>query len=260
MRWERRTHLIPVLELLERAAADPGVSALWIELRSLRAGWATLQSLRSALVKARERGKKVLVFLEEADNGSAYLASAADRIVMAPAGAMHLVGLRAEVLFLRGALERARVEPEFVRLGEYKSATEPFTRTSLSPEARDALDAILDDLYDQFVIGIAEGRSLTPEQVRALIDAGPYRAGEAKEAGLLDAVLYEDEVEGYLSEMIQAGGKKPAVVTADVYLRHARRSAPPAGTRLPPPQPDLSDRPARRQPRRIGACERYHLA
>jgi protease-4 len=220
----------------ERAAADPGVSALWIELRSLRAGWATLQSLRSALVKARERGKKVLVFLEEADNGSAYLASAADRIVMAPAGAMHLVGLRAEVLFLRGALERARVEPEFVRLGEYKSATEPFTRTSLSPEARDALDAILDDLYDQFVIGIAEGRSLTPEQVRALIDAGPYRAGEAKEAGLLDAVLYEDEVEGYLGEMIRAGGKKPAVVPADVYLRHARRSAPPAGTRLPPPR------------------------
>jgi protease-4 len=236
LRWERRVHLVPLLELLDRAAEDPGVSALWIEMRSLRAGWATLQTLRGAVLKARGRGKKVLVFLEEADNGSAYLASAADRVVMAPAGAMHLVGLRAEVLFLRGALDRARVEPEFVRLGEYKSATEPFTRTSLSPEARDALDAILDDLYDQFVSGIAEGRGLTPKRVRTLIDAGPYRAQEAKEAGLLDDVIYEDEVEACVGGMIQSGDEKPAVVPAEVYLRHARRAPPPPGTRLPPPR------------------------
>jgi protease-4 len=149
---------------------------------------------------------------------------------------MNLTGLRAEVLFLKGALERARIEPEFLRLGEYKSAIEPFTRTSLSPEARDALDAILDDLYEQLVTGIAEGRRIAPETVRTLIDKGPYRASEAKKAGLLDEVLYEDELESKLGEFVYGNDVKPTVVEAGVYLRRARRRAPPPGAQFPFPR------------------------
>ncbi len=195
-----------------------------------------LQTLRGAILEARRSGKRVIVFLEEAGNGTAFLASAADVVAMAPPGSLHLTGLRAEVLFLRGALDRARVEPEIVRLGEYKSAAEPFTRTSLSPEAREALESILDDLYDQFVAALAEGRGLSPERVRDLIDGGPYRAPAAKEAGLVDEICYEDEIEEKLGGFLGRPGSKPGVIPAGRWLRIARRMAPPPGTRVPAPR------------------------
>ncbi len=234
-RWEKRTYLLSVLELFDRAGADPRVSAVLIEPSGLRAGWATLQTLRRAILRLKERGKKVVVYLEEGDNGLAYLASAADRVVMAPAGMLQLTGLRAEVLFLAGALERARVEPEFGRLGEVKAAVVPFTRTSLSPPARESLDAILDDLYEQLVTGLAEGRGLAPDRVQALIDGGPHRASEAKEAGLVDENLYEDELPNYLATLLGRPGVEPAVVEAPTFLRYAT-ALPPPGAQVPFPK------------------------
>jgi len=235
-RWERRTYLLNVLEILERLSRDARVSAVVIEPSGLKAGWATLQTLRRSLERLRERGKKVILFLEEGDNGLTYLASAADRVVMAPAGMLQLTGLRAEVLFLQGVLERAQVEPEFVRLGEYKSAAETFTRTSLSPAAREALDSILDDLYDQLVSGIAVGRGLAPEQVKSLIDSGPYRAAEAKSAGLVDDILYEDELKDYVAALLDRPADKMGIVEASAYVRYASPAALPPGARVPFPR------------------------
>ena len=235
-RFERRQYLLHVLECLDRAARDPRLEAIWITIDRLEAGWSVLQTLREEILAARRSGKRVIVFFEEAGNGTAFLASAADVVAMAPSGSLHLTGLRAEVLFFRGVLDRARVEPEIVRLGEYKSAAEPFTRTSLSPEAREALESILDDLYDQLVSAVAEGRGLTPERVRALIDAGPYRAPAAREAGLVDEVCYEDELEDKLPGLLGRPDSKPAVIPVGPWLRAARRMPPPPGTRVPPPR------------------------
>ena len=236
LRFERRRYLLHVLECLDRAARDRDLRAIWITIDHLEAGWSVIQTLREAILEARQAGKQVIIFLEEAGSGTAFLAAAADRIVMAPPGSLHLTGLRAEVLFLRGALDRAHVEAEIVRLGEYKSAAEPLTRTSLSPEAREALESILDDLYDQLVSGIAEGRRLAPERVRDLINAGPYRAQAAKDARLVDEVCYEDELEARLPEFLGQPGRKPLVLPAGDYLRMARRMPPPAGSRVPPPR------------------------
>ncbi|MFQ5458578.1 MAG: signal peptide peptidase SppA, partial [Myxococcota bacterium] len=224
------------LAIFERLQRDDGVRAVVIDASRLRAGWATLQTLRRAVAGLRESGKKVILFLEDGDNALAYLAGAADRVIMPPSGTLQLTGLRAEVLFLQGILEKARVQPEFVRLGDYKSAVEPFTRKSLSPPARDALESILDDLYDQLVSGIAEGRGLSSKQIRALIDAGPYRAGEAKAAGLIDETLYEDELEDYLAAQLDRPAEKIGVVEADVYSRFARPPALPPGARVPFPR------------------------
>ncbi len=236
LRFERRSYLLHVLELLDRASRDPRVRAVWIEPTGLRAGWATLQALRRGILDVRAKGKKVLVFLESAGNGVTYLASAADRVLMAPSGTMSLTGLRTEILFLRGTLDRARVEPEFLQLGEYKSSAETLTRSSLSPPAREALNAILDDLYDQIVSGIAEGRGLGPARVREFIDAAPHLAAQAVAHGLIDAARYEDEVEADLRVLLGATERPPSVVEARHYLRAARRLPPPPGTKLQCPR------------------------
>jgi protease-4 len=137
------------------------------------------------------------------------------------------VGLRLESLFLRGVLDRLDIKPEVVRIGRYKSAGERFTRDRTSPEDREQLEALADDLYGELVEGIAKGRGLAPEVVRDLIDRGPYHARAAVEAGLADGCLYPDEVERALEALMpeppgdRPGPRRVRLVEATLY--HAIR-------------------------------------
>jgi len=109
-----------------------------------------------------------------------------------------------DVLFYAGLLRTIGVEVDYVREGSYKSAVEPYTRTEMSPELERTMKRLLDDLYDQMVVRIAAGRDMTPSHVRDLIDGGPYSAREAAENGLVDALVYEDELEAWLDEALGA--------------------------------------------------------
>jgi protease-4 len=137
------------------------------------------------------------------------------------------VGLRLESLFLRGVLDRLDIKPEVVRIGRYKSAGERFTREGASPEDREQLEALADDLYGELVEGIAKGRGLAPEVVRDLIDRGPYPARAAVEVGLADGCLYPDEVERALEALTPVPpGERPGprrVRMVEAALYHAIR-------------------------------------
>ena len=80
-------------------------------------------------------------------------------------------------------------------MGPFKTAAEVFTRVDLSPEGREMMNSLLDDLYGQVVDNISKGRGLTNEVVKDLIDKGPYTHSRAKESKLIDVTLYEDELE-----------------------------------------------------------------
>src|SRR5690606_25914102 len=112
-------------------------------------------------------------------NGSVYIASAASRVALHPAANVDLVGLSTDLVHLRGTLDLVGVEAEFVRRDEYKAAVEQFTRTEPSEAQVEQTEALLDDLFDELVGGLAEGRGLAPERVRETIDGGPYTAEEA---------------------------------------------------------------------------------
>jgi protease IV len=190
----RDPSLEKIREQLDRISADGRPRGVVLRIRNLGAGWATLEELRRELAVFRERRGRVVAYLMEADSRSYYLACAADEILAAPLTTVSVVGLRAQVNFLRDALNRVGLEAEVVAVSPYKSAGEPFVRNDFSKESREQAERLLNRRYDELVGAIARARKITAEEARARIDLAPYSAPEALEKGLLDGVCYEDEL------------------------------------------------------------------
>ncbi|MBI3301066.1 MAG: signal peptide peptidase SppA [Deltaproteobacteria bacterium] len=193
---------LTLTSLLRWAREDEHLKAVVVTLADLDAGWARLQGLRRSLLALRQAGKQVWVHLTEGSTREYYLASAADTIVLAPAGHLAVTGLAAETLFFKGALDKLGIEAQVHQAGQYKAAGEPFTRESMSGPHREMLEGLLDDLYGQIVDGIALARNKSKAEVQELIDQGLFLAREALAAGLVDHVGYEDEVPALLEAKI----------------------------------------------------------
>jgi protease-4 len=127
-------------------------------------------------------------------SGTYYLASACDKVVIAPSGISLVSGLAISITYYAETLEKLGVEPEFEHVGDFKSAVEPFERTAPSEAATQAYNDLIDALYEEMVAGIASGRGLPPEQVRANIDAMRLTPEVALERGMVDAIAFPDAV------------------------------------------------------------------
>ncbi len=191
-------------QALVQARKDDNIRGLAIYLQTAGFGFGKAQELRSLLQSFRSADKPVECYLETAGEGSNgtlayYLASACSRITLSPLGDWNVVGLYADSPFIRGTLDKLKIDPQFLHVGDYKSAAELYTETEHTPAAEKALGAVLDDLYDQIVTGIAEARDLSTELVRDLIDLAPLGAEEALESGLIDEITYPDVFEKNLT-------------------------------------------------------------
>lgn len=211
------------IETIRRAKDDARVKVLQIRPSTSAALWAQLQEVHAALVDFRESGKPVIAFLESAATGDYYLATAADRIVLMPAGQLDVAGLASYELFFRGALDKIGVYPDLLHIGDYKTASNTFTEHDFTPEHREVTRALNQDWYDELVRAVAAGRKVDETAARALVDGGPYLADAALEAGLVDELAYEDQLDD--KEPIQ--GTQP--VTRQQYARAAPAAARGAG-------------------------------
>jgi protease IV len=211
-------------KLLRRAAGDTRVKALVLEPRGLDAGWAKLQELRAEIIAFKQSGKPVYAYLRNATMREYYLATAADKIYMAPEDELDVKGLRAELTFYKGTLDKLGVSMEFEHVGKYKDAPDEFTKTSPSPETLEVTNQILDQYYGNIVQVIAEGRKLPPGAVRGVIDQGPFIGKNALDSGLVDGLIFEDEMLAQINTQVKAGLKK---IGARSYSRAA--GADPSG-------------------------------
>ncbi|MEE8392549.1 MAG: signal peptide peptidase SppA [Anaerolineae bacterium] len=184
---------------MEIVGGDRRVRTVVLRFGTLQAGLSTLYSLRRLLLDLRAKGKRLIAWLPTADTHDYYLASACDEVIFPQAGRLSMLGLRFEAMFLKDALSLAGIEADFETIAEYKVSPDTFRRSTMSEPHREMLDSILDSAFGEIVAAIAEGRGLDETQVRELIDAMPLTASEAVEAGLADAVLYEDELPAHLS-------------------------------------------------------------
>jgi protease-4 len=187
-----------LLKLIEAARRHKKVQALLLVVKNLSVGWGAIQEIHQELSRFHEAGKRSLAYLEMADNKNFYLACGAQQVYVPPSATVDLVGLRSEMFFLKNLLEYLGVEPQLFGLGKYKSAGEMFTRENMSEPHRSMLDSILTDLQEQLVDKIAARSDVTPQQVQEWVDQGPYTARQAAEQGLIDGILYQDEVEDLL--------------------------------------------------------------
>jgi protease-4 len=127
---------------------------------------------------------------------------------MAPEDELDVKGLRAELLYLKGTLDKVGVSMEFEHVGKYKDAPDTFTRTSPSPETLEVTNQILDQYYGNMVQVIADGRKLPPGAVRGVIDQGPFIGQSALDSGLVDGLIFEDEMLAQLNTQLKADLKK----------------------------------------------------
>ena len=178
-----------------KAKSDKRIKAVILDINMSGAGWAKSEEIRDAIADFRSSGKQVYAYMEFGLNKEYYIASACDRIYLAPPGELFINGLAANVMFFRGSLDKLGVYPDIYQIGKYKSAGDTFTRKNMSEAHREYINSLLDDLFNRYVEAIAKARNKTPEEVRAIIDNSPYSALKAKEAGLIDSAAYRDELD-----------------------------------------------------------------
>ena len=200
---------------LEVAKRDREIAGALIKIGGSRYGIGRLQEIRDAILDFKASGKKVVGYMTNCSTGNYLIASVCDRIVLHPSGEVRLIGLRSEISFYKGVLDKLGIRADLEHIGEYKSASDIFTREEMSEAHREVQNAILDDLYDQLTQSIADKRSWSQDDVKRLIDQGPFTAKQALAHGIVDQLAYRDELKGIAKDLT---GKNCRLVKARQYL------------------------------------------
>jgi protease-4 len=182
------TSLKDLVRRLDKASADDKVEAAVLTYDSMYCGFGQLQEIRQAIGRVRNAGKTVYVHAEGMTALTYALLCAGDHLSVAPQSSLWLMGIYGEGLYVKSLLDKIGVDADFMHMGAYKSAAEMLTRTGPSEEAEENINWVFDSYYDSLVNMIAESRRMTSEQIRKLIDEGPYIADAALDKGLIDAV------------------------------------------------------------------------
>jgi protease-4 len=158
-------------------------------------GFAALREVRGAIGDFRATGKPVVAFIDYATNRDFYLATAASDVVLDPYGMILMPGLASQPIFFAGAFEKYGIGVQLTRVGKYKSFAEPFTRTSMSPENREQVQKLLDDVWASMIADIGRTRGISAEAIQTVVDAeGIIKPAAALKAHLIDRVAYRDEI------------------------------------------------------------------
>ncbi len=193
---------LETLERLRRLEDDRGVRGVVLSLEGVSMSLARFGELRARIEALEASGKPVLVYLSRgAGNGSLYAASAASRVALHPGADLSFVGLSVELTHFRGLLDLVGVQPDYVRQGKYKTGPEAFTHPEPSQANLEMTEALLDSLFGEMVERVAEGREVDERTVRAWVDHGPMTADEAIDKGVVDVLLYPDELDDELRRM-----------------------------------------------------------
>ena len=188
---------------LRKAAADKRIKAVVLEPAGMDVGWAKADELRNDLLQFKKSGKPLYAYLRRPRTRDYYLASAADRIYMSPEDVLDVKGLRAELMYFRNTLDKIGVQMQVYHIGKYKNAGDMFTQTTATPETREVMNSVLDTVYAYMVEVFAKSRHKGPEEMRALIDKGPFLAEQAKQFGLVDDLRYEDQLFGEIKDRLK---------------------------------------------------------
>jgi protease-4 len=183
-----------ILFSLYRAAEDDRITGLMLDMRGAAIDWAKVEEIRGAIQNFKDHDKPVVAYMDGGGTRDYALAAMADRIVLSPEATLMVLGLSAEMAFMRDTLEKLGMKADFVHVGAYKSAPERMTRSSASDANREMITSIVDDRFEALLDMLAESRGVEREVVVAWIDRGMFAAMDAVEAGLADTVMYYEEM------------------------------------------------------------------
>jgi protease-4 len=184
------------VELIRKAKSDSRIKGILLRPGGINSPfWAKLQELREAIADFKTSGKYVYAWLEYAGDREYYLASVADRVYLLPSASLDLTGVASFEVFLRGTFDWIGTYPDFLHVGDYKTAINTYLEKSFTPAHKEMSESLNRSQYEQLVRAIAEARDKREDEVRTLIDQGPFQPVEALRVGLIDEVAYEDELD-----------------------------------------------------------------
>jgi protease-4 len=187
--------LLEIVQAIKNAKNDKKIKGIYLNTQSVAAGYATLKEIRDALVDFKQSNKFIYAYGEYYTEGAYYLASVADKIFLNPAGLVEFNGLYNEIPFLKGVLEKLEVKPEVFRVGEFKSAVEPFILDKMSEANRLQTKAYLEAIFDVFLDDVAQSRKIEKQRLRTISDSMLVRTPQdALAMQLVTDIGYEDEI------------------------------------------------------------------
>lgn len=189
-----------ILSNIRLAKNDDKILGIWLDGAELSMAPASAKAIRDALVDFRKSGKWVLASAKSYGQTNYYVASAADRIVLDPTGEVNWNGLSAQKMYFTRALEKLGVEMQILKVGTFKSAVEPYFRTSMSDADRQQTMEFLGGIWDEYKSAVGASRGLSAAQLDALADRymGLQPAKDQVEAGLVDSLVYTQDVDSLL--------------------------------------------------------------
>jgi protease-4 len=208
-----------IIRALKEAKTDANITCLYLHVTDPKAGKATVKEIRDALVDFKTSKKKIIAYSEIYTQDAYYLASVADKIYLNPEGALEFKGFSSQVVFFKGALEKLGIEAQIIRVGQFKSAIEPFILDKMSEPNRQQVTAYVNGLYDTFLAGISASRKISKDSLFAI--ANDLKIREPKDAltyKMIDGLKYKDEV---IEELKSLSGKtqkeKITTITINEY-------------------------------------------
>jgi len=193
--------LLSYINAIDAAAQDKNIGMIYMTPENVSCGTAQLEELRAALERFRKAGKPIVAYCENFSNGSYYLASVADKVILDPAAESMITGVGTQMIFLKDVLDALGVDVQLIRHGKYKAAGEMYTRSEASPENRLQNEALVGSIWNTISTQIAASRGCTPEQFNQWVEnLDMINANDYKDKGLVDETWYKDEVDKYLCE------------------------------------------------------------
>lgn len=192
-----------LVENIRKAKDNPNIDGICLKGGKLQMGWATAQTLRHELMAFKESGKFVIAYADFYGQLNYYLASCADRVLVNPSGAIDWHGLSVTMAFYQRLLDKLGVEMQIVKVGTFKSAVEPYIRTSMSEANRLQMEVLLNEVWHQVRADVAESRNMSPDALDSLADhyMGLQPAEDYLAEGLADSLCYEEGLDSVLTAL-----------------------------------------------------------
>lgn len=216
---ESNPGLDEILKNIEKAKSDANISGIYLDLGSVPSGLSMLREIRQALLDFKTSGKFIISYGEVYSQSAYYLGSVADKLYLHPDGAIEFRGLDAEILFLKGTLEKLDIDMQVIRHGKYKSAVEMFMLDKMSDANREQLNVMVSGMWGTVLSDISSSRNISRDQLNVIADnLDALDADKALSSKMVDGLLYKDELLAELrAKNGLAGDAKIATVSLAKY-------------------------------------------
>lgn len=195
--------LISLKKAVQTAKENENVKGIFLKAGTFVAGQAGLKEFRDVLLDFKESGKFIVSYGEYYSEGGYYLSSVADEVYINPSGLMEFNGFAAEIMFYKGMFEKLEIEPQIFRVGDFKSAVEPFLLDKMSVENRLQTESLLKDLNRTLLNEVGDSRGIPTEQIAEISSKMLVRkTKDALEYKMVDGLWYEDQVINLLKEKL----------------------------------------------------------